>query len=104
MENIYLLLGLFLIIWYFITMRKITENAHRFALQYCQQQGIQFIALSRQKTRLSFSKKLGLYWKTQFVLEFSGDRESSYQGTLIFNNQQCVDIIMPPFRINETLL
>lgn len=99
MLNIYLFLGLCLIIWYFIHIRKISETAIMQAKKYCQHKELQYLSLSRKYSRLSFSKAKGLYWKSAFVIEFSGDGESSNNATMIINNLKLESIDIPVYRV-----
>ena len=100
MGNIYLLLIIALILWYFVHMRKIAESARKFAIQHCQKEQLQFIAIARSSNRLKFSKRLGLYFETAFTFEFSGDGQSEYQGTVTLAGYRLINIDMPAYRIN----
>ena len=82
MENIYYLLIICLIFWYFIYLRKVSEAALIHANRYCDQSQLQFIAIARRSSRLTFNKKHGVVWFSLFDIEFSGDGESSNHATL----------------------
>lgn len=99
MENIYYLLIAFLICWYFIYLRQVSESGKKHAQQYCKQEKLQFIAIARRYTRLSFSKRNGLYMKSAFDFEFSGDGESSYQGAVLLKGVKLDSVDMPAYRI-----
>ena len=100
MENIYYLLIVCLIYWYFIYIRKISENARKIANNYCEKESLQFIAIARNSTRLKFSKKEGIHFYSIFDFEFSGDGESSYNGLLSLNGLKLEQMHLPPYKIN----
>jgi hypothetical protein len=100
MENIYYLLLIFLLCWYFIYLRKISEIALFHANQYCEQNHIQFIAIARRSSRLHFSKKHGLVWFSIFDVEFSGDGESSNNATLSLYGLKLDNVEIPPYRVH----
>lgn len=99
MENIYYLLFAFLICWYFIYLRQISETGRKHAQQYCKKEQLQFIAIARQYTRLSFNKQDGLFVKSAFDFEFSGDGESSFQGILFLKGNKLDSVELPAYRI-----
>ena len=99
MENIYFLLFICLILWYFAAMRKIAERARALSKQYCEQQNLQFIAIARTSTAIKFTKKHGLHAKTQYEFEFSGDGESSYKGTLIMIGNKADSFDLPVYKL-----
>ncbi|MFB0980903.1 MAG: hypothetical protein ACI9YH_001127 [Colwellia sp.] len=99
MENIYLLLIVCLFLWYFIYLRKVSEFALRHIKQYCEKDSLQFISLSRSSSRLRFSKALGPHWISTFDFEFSGDRESSYQGQATLCGYKLDNIHVPMYKI-----
>ncbi|GAA5136595.1 DUF3301 domain-containing protein [Thalassotalea piscium] len=98
MENIYLLLIVCLIFWYFIYLRKVAETARFHAQKYCEKEDLQFIAIARISNRLNFTKRSGLYWVTKFEFEFSGDGVSQYQGVITLDGYKLRDIFLPPYR------
>ncbi|WP_440873810.1 DUF3301 domain-containing protein [Thalassotalea sp. PLHSN55] len=100
MENIYFLLIVCLIFWYFVYLRKVSEVARMHAKRYCDKEQLQFIAIARRSSRLSFSKKDGIYWYSLFDLEFSGDGESQHQGVLSLKGYKLDDISLPVYRIH----
>ena len=61
MENIYLLLFVCLVFWYFIYLRKVAEKARYHAQQYCKKESLQFIAIARLSNRLNFTKQAGIH-------------------------------------------
>jgi hypothetical protein len=99
MENIYLLLIVCLFLWYFIYLRKVSEYALRHIKVYCDKDGLQFISLSRSSSRLTFNKALGPHWISVFDFEFSGDRESSYQGQATLKGFKLESIHVPMYKI-----
>lgn len=100
MENIYLLLIACLVFWYFIYLRKVSEAASAHAKQYCEKSELQFIAIARQSSRLTFNKKYGLVWFSIFDFEFSGDGESSNNATLSLYGLKLGSVNIPPYRVN----
>ena len=99
MENIYLLLFVCLIFWYFIFLRKVAEFARHHIRQYCQQEKLQFLAIARVSSRLRFNKRMGLHWLSIFEFEFSGDGESRYSGRVALQNYKLAEIDVPAYRI-----
>lgn len=99
MAEIYLLLGAFLVCWYFLFLRNLAETARRHAQLYCKNEGLQFIAIARESTRLTFNKAHGLYWQSVFNFEFSGDGESAYSGKISLKNLRKQSIDVPAYRI-----
>lgn len=100
MENIYYLLLVCLVFWYFIYLRKVSEEANIHAKQYCEQSQLQFIAIGRQSSRLTFDKKYGLVWLSLFDVEFSGDGESSNNAVLSLYGLKLGSVVVPPYRVN----
>lgn len=99
MENIYLLLILFLICWYFIYLRKIAEAGKQHAVKYCQAQSLQFIAVARRSSKPAFNKRNGLHWHSVFEFEFSGDGESAVQGLIHLNGLKLETMDLPAYRV-----
>lgn len=101
MTNIYLLLGVALIFWYFIYLRKVAEVARVHAQKYCKKEKLQFISIARMSSKLKFNKKYGIYWLSQFDFEFSGDGESQYQGQLSLAGYKLEGMILPAYRVSH---
>jgi hypothetical protein len=100
MENIYYLLFIGLVFWYFVYLRKVAEYARSHADKYCKQENLQFLAIARQSSRLRLSKRLGPHWLSSFDFEFSGDGESSYHGTMTLRGYKLDNIDTPAYRVN----
>jgi len=100
MENIYYLLLIAVVFWYFIYLRKVSEAARAHAKQYCEKSQLQFIAIARRSSRLTFNKKYGLVWFTVFDVEFSGDGESSNKAALSLYGLKLGSVDIPPYRVN----
>ena len=100
MENIYYLLFFFLLCWYFIYLRQVSEAAKKHFNLYCKETGLQVIALARRSSRLKFSKKHGLCIYSVFDFEFSGDGESSNQGTLALYGLKLEKVDLPAYRVS----
>lgn len=92
-----------MIFWYFIYLRKIAESARKQATKYCQKENLQYIAIARRSSRLRFNKQMGIFWLSIFDVEFSGDGESSYQGTMILHGLRLIDVELPAYRINDNV-
>ncbi|MDP7591517.1 MAG: DUF3301 domain-containing protein [Litorilituus sp.] len=100
MENIYYLLFFSLLCWYFIYLRKIAEAGRMHAKRYCENNGLQFIAIARRSSQLSFTKQHGVAWRSVFDIEFSGDGESNNCATLTLLGLQLNNVDVPPYRVN----
>ncbi len=100
MENIYYLLFFFLLCWYFIYLRQVSEAAKKHLNQYCKQTGLQFIAIARRSSRFKFSKKHGLCIYSIFDFEFSGDGESNNQGILTLHGLKLEKVDLPAYRVS----
>ena len=98
MAEIWVLLIACTIIWYFNHLRKVAEKARKVATQHCEQLELQFIAIARVKTRFSASKRLGIFVKSDFQFEFSGDGESSYKGILHMHGLKPAGFDMPAYK------
>jgi hypothetical protein len=101
MENIYYLLFFCLICWYFIYLRKLAEVGRKQAQSYCKQNNLQYIAIARRSSKLSFTKEHGLAWLSIFDFEFSGDGESNNHGVLTLTGLKLKDVVLPPYRIDN---
>jgi len=100
MENIYYLLIIGLIFWYFIYLRKVAEFARSHINRYCESEKLQFISIARRSSRIRFNRKFGPHWLSIFEFEFSGDGESSYQGLMTLRGYRLDDINTPAYRIS----
>jgi len=99
MQNIYLLLIVFLVFWYFVYLRRVAEFAQQHIEKYCQNENLQFISIARTSSRLRFNKRLGIHWLSLFEFEFSGDGESSYTGKLLLRNYKLDTVEVPAYKI-----
>ena len=99
MENIYILLFVFLICWYFSYLRKVSEFARKHASNYCEQTSLQFITIARKFSRPKFDKEHGLYFLSVFEFEFSGDGESSSTGELSLRGIRLDQVNLPAYKI-----
>jgi len=100
MENIYYLLFFCLICWYFIYLRKVAESGRLHAKRYCEKNGLQFIAIARRSSRITFTKQNGLAWVSVFDIEFSGDGESNNSATLTLLGLKLNSVDVPPYRVH----
>jgi len=99
MENIYLLLLVCLVFWYFIYLRKVAEFSRMHIQQYCEKEKLQYLSIARISSRLRFNKRLGIHWLSIFEFEFSGDGESMYTGRALLRNYKLDHIDVPAYRI-----
>ena len=100
MENIYYLLGLFLLCWYFIYLRQVSEVTKKHLTRHCEQASLQLITLARRSSSLKLSKKHGLCLYSIFDFEFSGDGESNNEGTVTLYGLKLDNIDLPAYRVN----
>jgi len=97
--DIWFALGFFCVAWHFYHQRKIAEIARHYIVTYCEKNSLQFISIAKVKSRLSNRPNSGLVWCNDYSFEFSGDGESSYQGSLVMHGTRIHDVDMPPYRI-----
>ena len=95
--DVLLFLLLLCVIWLFWQHRRQTEHAYQHALWYCKQQRLQMLDLEKVSTRWSF-KGRHPGWRSRFVMGFSSDCTSRYEGTLTLHNSQLIAVDLPPFR------
>ena len=100
MENIYYLLLVSLIFWYFIYLRRVSEFARKYANKYCEKESLQFISIARISSRPRFDKINGVHWLSIFELEFSGDGESQHTGKMSLRGYKLENIELPAYRIH----
>lgn len=100
MENIYYLLGFFLVCWYFVYIRKVSEAALKHCKLYCEKESLQFIAIARRSSRFKFSKKSGFHIFSLYDFEFSGDGDSCYQGVVSLKALRLDNVELPAYRVN----
>jgi hypothetical protein len=58
MENIYYLLFIGLLFWYFVYLRKVSEYARSHVDKYCKQENLQLLAIARLSSRVFFCKHI----------------------------------------------
>lgn len=97
--DLVVLLIILLIGGQFWRIRAISEKAGQHLEQYCQLNQLQLISIARSKTRLgSYNGKLD--WKSEFIFEFSGTGEDSYQGTVKMVGLHVLETLTPAYRVN----
>jgi len=101
LENIYYLLIVALVFWYFVHLRKVSEFARQHAKKYCDQERLQFISIARRSSRFRFNQKHGPHWYSLFDLEFSGDGESRYLGVMSLRGYKLEAVDIPAYRIGQ---
>jgi hypothetical protein len=97
--DLVLLLVIFMIVGQFWRIRGISEKANEHLKHYCQLNQLQLISVARHKTRIG-NYKGKLDWQSEFVFEFSGTGEDSYQGSLKMTGVQVLETNTPAYRIN----
>lgn len=100
MGTIWVAMVLFCIGWHFFYQRKLAEIARRYVHKYCEGNDIQFLSIAKTKSRLRFGEKQGLRWHNEYTFEFSGDRDSKYEGTLILNGTKVSNIDLPVYKVS----
>jgi hypothetical protein len=99
-EEIWIAMLFFCIGWHFYHQRKLAESARRYIAKYCEENTLQFMSIAKLKARIVIDKKRGIQWENHYHFEFSGDGESSYEGTLTLRGTKVKDIDMPVYRVN----
>ncbi|MCF6441921.1 DUF3301 domain-containing protein [Pseudoalteromonas luteoviolacea] len=84
---------------FFWFSRKIAESAREHATQQSEKLNVQLLSVACQKRRLGVLKNGQLGIKSEFLFEFSSDRDNAYKATLYLENQTLVKIDVPPHRI-----
>jgi len=100
MENIYYLLLIGLICWYFVYVRQVSESARFHVNQYCKKTQLQFIAIARRSTRLNFTKQHGLAFYSIFDFEFSGNGEEKNDGIVTLYGLKLNTVDVPVYRVH----
>ncbi|MER2492950.1 DUF3301 domain-containing protein [Catenovulum sediminis] len=96
--DIVILLIIGIVIFQFWQLRKQSEAATHYAQDYCERNDIQFISVSRAKTRLVFFKRNLLEWHSTFNFEFSGNGEDANAGQLLLIDQRLVNVTTEVYR------
>ncbi|MGX5914357.1 DUF3301 domain-containing protein [Aliidiomarina sp. Khilg15.8] len=97
LSSVLLLALIAVIAMLFWQWRQQNEFAHAHAARYCKQEGLQLLDIARIRGRLVWTKR-GLAWRADFILGFSSDGQSRYEGTLRLLNLRLQGIDMPVFR------
>lgn len=96
--DLILLIGIFLVAAMFWRFRAISEALKTQLDAYCERQQLQLISAARVKTRIgSYRGKLDFH--SDFVFEFSGNGEDSYQGQVKMIGLQVQHIDTPAYRV-----
>lgn len=83
-----------LIFW---QLRQQDEFAHAHAVRYCKQEGLQLLDIARVRSRPVWARR-GPAWQADFMLGFSSDGQSRYEGTLRMLNLHLQRVDLPVFR------
>ncbi|RUO25402.1 DUF3301 domain-containing protein [Aliidiomarina minuta] len=100
LTNVLLLMLIAVIALLFWQLRQQSERAHYFAVQFCKQNQLQLLDISRRKGKFSWQKR-GPTWLADYNFGFSSDHEQRYEGTLRMANLQLRKIDTPVFREPE---
>ncbi|WP_339722941.1 DUF3301 domain-containing protein [uncultured Paraglaciecola sp.] len=96
--DLILLIGIFLLAAMFWRFRAISEALKTQLDAYCERQQLQLISVARVKTRIG-SYKGKLDFLSDFVFEFSGNGEDSYQGQVQMVGLKVLNIDTPAYRV-----
>ena len=98
MYSLIILLFIAAIALQFWRLRGISEYTIQYAEQYCKKEGLQFISLARNKTRISLERGKP-DWLIEYDLEFSSDGETQYVGTITSHGKRVKSANLPVFRV-----
>ncbi|MGQ8366285.1 DUF3301 domain-containing protein [Glaciecola sp. 1036] len=96
--NILILVIIIAIAFQFWRLRGIGEYTIRFAKQYCEREGLQYVSLARVSTKIGIFKGK-VDWLNKYELSFSSDGENLYTGTISTVGSRVVSVDLPAFRI-----
>lgn len=97
LSSVILLALVALVALLFWQRRQQHEYAHAHAVRYCNKEQLQLLDIARTQGRLAWTRR-GPAWQTDFVIGFSSDGQSRYEGTLRMLNLQLQGVDLPVFR------
>jgi hypothetical protein len=100
--NLYDLILLMMIAMFavqFWRFRGIAESAQKYLQDYCDKKELQLLSVARNKTRLGVYRGK-LDWQSEFIFEFSGNGEDSYQGQIKMSGLRVLETWLPAYKIN----
>lgn len=97
LSSVVLLALVALVALLFWQRRQQDEYAHAHAMRYCKQEQLQLLDIARIQGRLIWTRR-GPAWQADFILGFSSDGQSRYEGTLRMLNLQLQRVDLPVFR------
>lgn len=100
LSSILWLAGISVVAILFWQFRRLGERAQAYAQHYCKQHQLQYLDIARQRGSFKFNQQ-GPVWQTTFCFGFSSDKESRYEGHLIFANARLIKVEMPVYRVLE---
>jgi GNAT superfamily N-acetyltransferase len=98
MYSLIIILCIAMIALQFWRLRGISEYTIKYAEQYCKKEGLQYISLARNKTRISIERGKP-DWLIEYDLEFSSDGETQYIGTITSHGKRIMRVDLPVFRM-----
>ncbi len=104
LTELIIIMGLALLIWFWLDSMKINESAHAFGAQLCKKNNVQFLDDTVHLSSIKFAKnshgKLLLYRKYKF--EFTNSELHRYNGEIILAGRQFYSSHMDVYRFNES--
>lgn len=88
-----------LVAYQFWRLRSIAEQIRGYLQRYCQQNQLQLLSLARKRSRIRLHKGKP-DWQCEFVFEFSGNGQDSYQGHLHCTGLSISQLDLPAYKIN----
>jgi hypothetical protein len=97
--DLILLIAILLFAAMFWRFRAISEKVKQHLEAYCETQQLQLISVARVKIRIGgYRGKLD--FQSEYMFEFSGNGENSYQGQVTMTGLKVLDISTPAYRVD----
>lgn len=99
MQELLILMLLFLTIWFFWSGVKCKEIAVKAGQDHCASHGVQFLDQTVERVTLRFTKdsRNNPVWLRSFYFEFATNGEHRYQGRIIMHGNHLKSIEMDPY-------
>lgn len=88
------------IIGFFWYSRMYAETAKKIAQQETKKLQVQLLSVACTQRRMGILKTGNVGMKSQYSFEFTSDGETVYTGDLYLENNQLIQVTVPPHRIN----
>lgn len=102
LSSIVWLAGISIVVTLFWQFRRLGERAQAYAQHYCKQHQLQYLDIARQQGSFKLTRQ-GPIWQTTFCFGFSSDKESRYEGHLVFANARLIKVQMPVYRVPDPI-